>query len=254
MANILARLRRSRPSLGSGQQGIAPMDDAEEGQLHARPGAVPATAPWPLPPGVHSLHQGAPRQGLLRVPEGPTRPLPLVVMLHGATGDAERALKRAGPLVEHALVLAPESLGTSWDVLEGGYGPDVARLDAALAGIFASWPLDPERLCIAGFSDGASYALSLALMNGDLFTHALCFSPGFCAPVRFEGRPALFVSHGTADEILPIDACSRRLMPQLNRAGYYGQYMEFPGPHTVPPEVHAAALAFLLAGPEAGPA
>ena len=230
------------------------MDTAEEGQLLARLPAAPPAMAWPLPPGVHSLGQGEPRQGLLRVPEGPPRQLPLVVMLHGATGNAERALKRAGPLVDHALVLAPESLGASWDVLEGGYGPDVARLDAALAHIFAAWPLDPERLCIAGFSDGASYALSLALMNGDLFTHALCFSPGFCAPVRFAGRPALFVSHGTEDEILPIEACSRRLMPKLNRAGYYGQYMEFPGPHTVPPEVHQAALAFLLAGAEAGPA
>ncbi len=30
-----------------------------------------------------------------------------------------------------------------------------------------------------GFSDGASYALSLGVPNGDLFTHIVAFSPGF---------------------------------------------------------------------------
>lgn len=227
---------------------------AEEGRLLARPGAVPPGAPWPLPPGLHPLGLGGARDGLLAVPEArPEGPLPLIVMLHGATGNAERSLRRLGSLAEHALVVLPESLGTSWDVLEGGYGPDIARIDAALARVFAAWPLDPDRLALAGFSDGASYALSLALMNGELFSHCLAFSPGFCAPVRFEGRPALFVSHGTADEVLPIEACSRRLMPRLDRAGYYGQYMEFPGGHTVTEEVRAAALAFLQAGRAAGP-
>jgi phospholipase/carboxylesterase len=179
--------------------------------------------------------------------------LPLIIMLHGAGGNAERALQRVSAIADQALLVLPESLGTSWDILEGGYGPDIERLDEVLRHLFAAWPVDPERLAIAGFSDGASYALSLALMNGELFTHCLAFSPGFVAPVRFEGRPALFVSHGTQDAVLPIDACSRRLMPKLERAGYYGQYMEFPGKHEVPEEVQRAALAFLLAGPEAGP-
>jgi phospholipase/carboxylesterase len=229
---------------------------AEEGRLLARPRNPPAEGlPWPLPPGLHPLGQGGARDGKLRVPAGlpPGSRLPLIVMLHGATGNAERALRRISAIADQALVMLPESLGTSWDILEGGYGPDVGRLDEALHRIFAAWPVDPERLAIAGFSDGASYALSLALMNGTLFSHCLAFSPGFVAPVRFEGRPALFVSHGVEDEVLPIDACSRRLMPKLERAGYYGQYMEFPGKHEVPEEVQQAGLAFLLAGAEAGP-
>jgi predicted esterase len=40
-----------------------------------------------------------------------------------------------------------------------------------------------------GFSDGASYALSLGLANGDLFTHVLGFSPGFMRVPRHVGRP-----------------------------------------------------------------
>jgi phospholipase/carboxylesterase len=59
-------------------------------------------------------------------------------------------------------------------------------------------------LAVEGFSDGASYALSIGLTNGDLFTHVVAFSPGFASPVAYTGKPPVFVSHGTHDEVLPI--------------------------------------------------
>jgi phospholipase/carboxylesterase len=224
----------------------APGDHAA-GRLAARP-ALPADRPWPLPPGLHPLGLSGPRGGLLRVPAAaPPGPLPLIVMLHGATGDAERALRRIAPIADAALVVLPESLGRSWDVIEGGYGPDLERLDAALAAVFAAWPVDPRRLAIAGFSDGASYALSLGLMNGDLFTHAIGFSPGFVAPMGQAGRPRFFLSHGTTDQVLPIERCGRRLAAQLQSAGYVTIYREFEGGHELPAEIAVTALAFLMA-------
>jgi predicted esterase len=39
----------------------------------------------------------------------------------------------------------------------------------------------------------------------------------------------VFVSHGTADAILPIDACSRSFVPVLRQAGYDVEYHEFDG-------------------------
>jgi predicted esterase len=80
------------------------------------------------------------------------------------------------------VLLAPESRGTTWDVLRGGYGPDVAFIDRALEQTFGRYAVDPRRLAVGGFSDGASYALSLGITNGDLFGHVLAFSPGFMAP------------------------------------------------------------------------
>jgi phospholipase/carboxylesterase len=168
-------------------------------------------------------------------------------MLHGAGGSPGGTLTRIAPIAESALVVLPASAGTSWDVLEEGYGPDIARIDAALAGLFATWPIDPQRVAAAGFSDGASYALSIAMMNGALFTHALAFSPGFAAPVRIEGKPRLFLSHGTADRVLSIDHCSRRLVPKLKRAGYPLAYLEFEGGHEVPEPIARRALDWLLA-------
>ncbi len=64
-------------------------------------------------------------------------------------------------------------------LLRGGFGPDVRFIDKALSKVFGSYRIDPSHLAVAGFSDGASYALSLGLPNGDLFSHIIAFSPGF---------------------------------------------------------------------------
>jgi phospholipase/carboxylesterase len=95
---------------------------------------------------------------------------------------------------------------------------------------------------VSGFSDGASYALSLGLANGELFGDVLAFSPGFMAPAALAGKPRIFMSHGVDDRVLPIDRCSRRIAPQLRAHGYDVDYREFPGPHVVPPEMGTAAL------------
>jgi len=172
---------------------------------------------------------------------------PLIVLLHGAGGNAQGGLRLIGRLADEdgLVLLAPASQGESWDVLYGGYGPDVRTIDAALSFVFDRYAIDPHRLAIGGFSDGASYALSLGLTNGDLFSHLIAFSPGFVAPATWRGTPAIFVSHGTRDEVLPIDACSRRIVPQLRGVGYRVSYHEFDGPHTVPARIVREALAWL---------
>jgi phospholipase/carboxylesterase len=108
--------------------------------------------------------------------------------------------------------------------------------------------VDPGRLAVGGFSDGASYALSLGVDNGDLFSHVLAFSPGFMAPTRRAGSPRFFVSHGTRDGVLPIERCSRRIVPQLERMGYEVTYREFEGGHTVLPEIALEAVGWFTSG------
>ena len=97
-----------------------------------------------------------------------------------------------------------------------------------------------------GFSDCASYALSLGLTNGDLFTHVVAFSPGFMAPAEEWDAPRVFVSHGAADTVLPVDRCSRRIVPALERAGYAVRYREFAGGHAVPPAIAREAIGWFL--------
>ncbi|MDP9019927.1 MAG: phospholipase [Actinomycetota bacterium] len=178
----------------------------------------------------------------------PGTPSPMVLLLHGAGGTAEAGL---APLLEPAdeagvVLLSPAAQDRTWDALLGGYGPDVAFIDRALDAAFSRQAVDPDHLAIGGFSDGASYALSIGLVNGTLFSHILAFSPGFIAPGRTSGSPRVFVSHGTADDVLPVGATSRRIVPRLQRDGYDVRYREFDGGHVVPPEIAREALDWFL--------
>ena len=172
-----------------------------------------------------------------------------MVALHGAGGDARGGIAPLRELAEGAglLIVAPESRGPTWDVIRGGFGPDVAFVDRALDHVFARFDVDARRLAVAGFSDGASYALSLGLANGDLFTHGIAFSPGFVSAPARRGRLRVFITHGVQDAVLPIDRCSRRIVPALRRDGYEVDYREFDGGHVVPGDQARAAVEWLVA-------
>jgi phospholipase/carboxylesterase len=141
------------------------------------------------------------------------------------------------------LLLAPASREHTWDLLVGRrYGPDVTIIDRALEKVFSCYAVDSPRIAVGGFSDGASYALSLGITNGDLFTHVLAFSPGFVTLTARVGSPRIFVSHGTRDDELPIDLCSRKIVPRLKGAGYDVWYREFDGGHTISLQIALAAV------------
>jgi len=64
-----------------------------------------------------------------------------------------------------------------------------------------------------------------------------------------ETLPRIFVSHGRQDPILPIDSCSRRLVPLLLGARYDVRYREFDGEHEVPTQVKQDALDWFIGVP-----
>jgi phospholipase/carboxylesterase len=217
---------------------------AAEGLLDSRPAGPPSEPP--LPPGRHELELGSGATAVLAVPRGDIGPLPLLVFCHGAGGNAAGALG----LVERpaadagVLVLATTSVAATWDLIAGGPGRDVAVLDAALGETFARAAV--STVAVGGFSDGASYALSVGLANGDLVDAVLAFSPGFVTAPARQGSPRVRISHGTQDRVLPVERCGRRLARQLERDGYAVTYEEFPGGHVVPPGQVSAALAWWL--------
>ena len=199
------------------------------------------------PVSLQPLMLGAARESYLYVPATyrAERPAPLVLLLHGAGGHARQGLYQLRSLADEAgvVLLAPASREYTWDLLvDRRYGPDLTLVDRALEHVFSLYAVDTARIAVGGFSDGASYALSLGITNGDLFTHVLAFSPGFVAPAEQVGSPRIFVSHGTHDEVLPIDLCSRRIVPRLERAGYDVRYREFDGGHTISPEIALEAV------------
>ena len=216
-------------------------------RLTARPGS-PSLAPTP---GLSGLGLGAPRDGLLYVPASYSEdtPAPLFIAFHGAGGAAtnwgsyyERAEERG------MVFLATDSRSSTWDlIVYGGYGPDVTFLDEALEHTFERCRIDPAKIAMAGFSDGASYALSLGVSNGDLLSHLIGYSPGFHAPSDpIVGKPRVYISHGTQDAILPVSISRDDIVPSLRNDGYDVTYEEFVGGHEVPAAISESALDWFL--------
>jgi phospholipase/carboxylesterase len=210
----------------------------------------PAPDTAPLPPGRNRLGLVEERDAILFVPSDlpEQTSVPLFVMFHGAGGFPEKVL----PFIEaHAeqhkfLVLAPHSTFPTWDLVIGGNGPDLERLQQALTAVASRFRIEPRRVAFAGFSDGASYALSIGVTNGDIASHVIAFSGGFMSIFMQEGTPKVFIAHGLADEQLPIDTSGRANAAKLKSAGYDVQYVEFEGLHVIHPPVVEAAVEFFL--------
>jgi len=223
--------RRELFKLGIAALAFRCASSEDPSRLRARPGQSSA----PLKP-----------PAMLYVPPKPTGAFAL--LLHGATGEPDRIIKRLQPDADEfgVTLLAPKSRDITWDAIRGTFGPDVAAIDEALRAAFATCKIDRKHLAVAGFSDGATYAVALGRANGDLFTHVMAFSPGFLIPVETVGHARFFLSHGTRDEILPIDEASRHIARELRRENLSVKLREFDGPHTVPPEIAREGFAWFV--------
>ena len=209
----------------------------KRGRLTAKP--KKRTGEEESAPGIHPLNLGDRKDGFVYVPKGYdiSRPASLAVMLHGSGGNPEHGLSYLRKYADekNIILIAPASRASTWDIIaQEAFDQDVIFIDQALVLAFETYAIDPSHVAVGGFSDGASYALSLGLSNGDLFTHIIAFSPGFAFTVEKKGTPAIFVSHGIHDPVLSIDHCSRRIVPLLKVQGYRVSYQEFEGAHEIP--------------------
>ncbi len=209
----------------------------------------------PLPPGRHALQFPEGREAVLVVPEGldAGAPAPLLVLFHGAGGEANRVLPFfvRWARARRFLLLAPQSMFPTWDVVIGGHGPDLARLDTALRRVATHFRLEPARLAFAGFSDGGSYALSVGLSNGDVVSHVIALSAGFMNTFVRHGSPRVLLAHGRSDQQLPYETSARPHALRLLEEGVDLTLLPFDGDHVIVPEVVERAIDFFL-GEEAG--
>lgn len=194
-----------------------------------------------LGPGEYALDLDRVRDGILYIPKTykPGVPMPLVVQFHGAGGSG-RALRGTFDMAEEFgfIALAPDSRDDrTWDILLGGFGPDVEFLEAAMRQTLARCAVDRQRMSVSGHSDGASFSLSFGIGAGDVFGHIIALSPGVMTPIDARGKPRLFIAHGTSDPVMPIDETSRRFVPRLRKLEYDVTYKEYDGGHAAPASI-----------------
>ena len=213
----------------------------------AVPGRLEIPAAHPLEnstaTGLLQLEQKS-LSGLFYVPRTyhPNERLPLLILLHGG---GRRPSDWFGSYSRRAdagrfIIVAPESYSQTWGS-SANFGPDISRINSALAFVFSRYAIDRDRIIIGGVSDGASYALSLGLVNGDRIRGVIAFSPGFIVGREARGHPSFFISHGSRDPELPVGQ-TRVFVALLRSAGYSVDYHEFNGVHEVPSTISDAAM------------
>lgn len=174
----------------------------------------------------------------------------LILTLHGANsggaGGGLFAFRDAWD-VPGVVMVAPASKEITWSFLRGR-DKDLPVVNRALAQAFARCRIDPRLVAVGGFSDGATYALTLGLANGDVFRAVIALSPGGALAENRVGKPRFFVAHGTRDTVLPIAATSDVTVEGLRDLGYAVRYRRFQGRHEVRPEVVKEAMRWFLGG------
>ncbi|HEV2044826.1 MAG TPA: alpha/beta hydrolase-fold protein [Sphingomicrobium sp.] len=229
--------------------------------------ATPPPAAAPATPekrsGVLTLAGGA----FAYLPKGLTgAPVPLLVYFVGAGGQARDVLTayRDHADREGFVLLIPSPKGATWDMVDNlsrrigiemnvtpRYGRDLKALDASLADLFGKVAIDPKRIAVIGFSNGATYALSVGTANPQLFSAVLALSPGPAFPTRFDPAQRVFISHGESDEVLPF-SYTRGVVAKLRVRKMQVDFMPFKGRHEIPAEARTRALEVFLERPLKG--
>lgn len=193
---------------------------------------------------------GASRRFTVYVPSNYTsnEPWPVALLLH-SSGDRGATIVNALRTEAEArgvVLIAPDAARESWDLTYGAVGPDADYIESVLAWTYDNINVDPARLTLGGFSDGATYTAWLGLQNGDIFPKLLIMSG--CARFVSEGRlgsPRILMLHGNRDAVFGVRSCVDLLLPDLLREGYDVEYIEFDGPHHVADEYTPRILRFV---------
>lgn len=213
-------------------------------RITARPVASPTGS---CAMGTHTLKLGNGATATMRVTPGSrSARKALLLTLHGAGGDGEAGLWpfRAAFPRKNVVLVSPSAESRTWNLF---YGSDRVSIDRALRQAFSRCRVDAKRIAVGGFSDGATTALTLGLVNGDLFRHVISLAPGGVQADQARGKPRVFLAHGKADTVIPIRV-SDQIAKELRRFGYPLTYRRFSGGHDVPNGISSAAVRWYLGG------
>lgn len=223
---------------------------------------APVAAAAPAPATTIRLEEGAVAYRPAGLGDGPA---PLLVLLHGLGGGPEDMIDRFRAEADRrgVVLVAPKSRGQTWDLLtdrsanalaagRARLSDDPPRITRALRAVAARMAIDQGRIALGGFSDGASYAITIGTSAPALFSTLLIFSPGMdqVTPGDHHGQRA-FIAHGDHDPVLSQEQTRTRFVPVLEKAGVTVMFAPFSGDHELKSASITQAFAFWLGPPGA---
>jgi phospholipase/carboxylesterase len=203
---------------------------------------------------IHDHNEPASRGGFsLYVPEyyTPDRAWPLVMALHGGSGNGRgflwRWLRDARSL--GAILVTPTATASTWALM--GEDADTANLARILDSVRRRWNINPAQLLLTGMSDGGTFSYVTGLEGASPFTHlapvAATFHPlmaEIADAERLRGLP-IHIVHGALDWMFPVQT-ARQTRDLLRAAGADVTYREIDNlSHCYPIEMNAPILSWL---------
>jgi phospholipase/carboxylesterase len=193
-------------------------------------------------------------EALVRRPSTPSANPPLLILLHGLGADEHDLMGLSRELDPRLLIV---SLRAPLEYDFGGYAWFDVRWDAdgvhadaqqalnsreilleEIEGLSHELGIEPSKLFLGGFSQGAMMSLGASIARPELFSGVILLSgrllPEFVAGERNEGfsRLPFLVQHGIQDQVLPIEG-ARDIRSFLQSQGCPLTYHEYPMAHEI---------------------
>ncbi|NIJ46133.1 phospholipase/carboxylesterase [Wenyingzhuangia heitensis] len=192
---------------------------------------------------------------IVREPLTNTEKAPLILLIHGYGSNMDDLFSFANELPKQALIVsvqAPTALpfgGYAWysitfDADENKFSdPDegkesVQKLNIFIDEVIKKYNVDTSKVFMTGFSQGAilSYAFSFTFPEKVQYVVALSgyFNHDFLLEKAQINKVDYFISHGTADQVIPLD-WAKKAPELLNSLGVKYTYKEYPVGHGIHP-------------------
>ena len=138
---------------------------------------------------------------------------PLIIVLHGSSGDGARVRKNLGldEMVENsgAVLVFPDAFEGRWsiDATTGAKADDAAFFRAIVARLQSQGIIDPSRVYVVGVSTGGMMAMQLACTDAQPYAGiatVIANMPGELAATCAPAKPVpILMINGTADPRVP---------------------------------------------------
>lgn len=194
---------------------------------------------------------------IVRKPAKETENPPLLILLHGYGSNEQDLFSFAEELPDELLIVsaqAPYEMGyggytwyaINFDNVNGKFSDlkqakeSIDKISVFIDEIKIKYNTNPDKTFLLGFSQGSILSYSLSFFYPNKVNNVIALS-GYIntellpAEISNEIKTEYYCSHGTVDQVLPVD-WARKSKPFLDNLGLENVYYEYPVGHGVAPQ------------------